>query len=179
MAQETDTAVLESGGSAKVFPPLDSSTFAPQLVWLAISFGLLYMLVWRVILPRVGKVIKERSDQIKGDLAEAEMLKAETEQALMSYEQALADARTKANAIGRGIHDEVAAAIDEERAKAEAEIAARLSDAERRIVEAKGKALASVGDIASDVAGAIVARLIGKEVSKEDVQRALARHAAE
>ena len=179
MAQKADTSVVESGGGAKVFPPLDPSTFAPQLVWLAISFGLLFVLVWRVILPRVGKVIEERSDQIKGDLAHAEKLKAETEQALMSYEQALADARTKANTIAKAIRDKVAAEIDEERAKADAEIATELADAERRIAEAKGKALASVGDIATNVAGAIVARLIGKEVSKENVRRALAQHAAE
>jgi F-type H+-transporting ATPase subunit b len=179
MAQKADTAAVESGGSARVFPPLDSSTFVPQLVWLAISFGLLYVLVWRVILPRVGKVIKERSDQIRGDFAHAEKLKAETEQALMSYEQALADGRTKAKAIAKAIHDKIAAEIDEERANADAEIATKLADAERRIAEVKAKALVNVGDIASDVAGAIVSRLIGKEVSKDDVQRALVRHAAE
>jgi F-type H+-transporting ATPase subunit b len=179
MVQKAGTIVTESEAHAKVFPPLDPDTFAPQLVWLAISFGLLYVLASRVVLPLVGKVIKERSDQITGDLAQAERLKAETEQALMSYEQALAKARTEANAIAKAIHDKVAVEIDGERARGEAEIAAKLADAERRIGEAKAKALANVDDIVSDVAGAIVTRLIGTEVSKEEVQKALTRQAAE
>lgn len=162
-----------------MFAPLDPSTFAPQLVWLAISFGLLFVLVWRVVLPRVGEVIEARSDRIKSDLAQAEKLKAETEQALKSYEQALADARTKANTIAKAIRDKVTVEIDAEWAKADAEIATELAHAERRIAEAKEKELAKVGDIATDVAGAIVARLIGKDVIKEDVRRALAQHAAE
>jgi F-type H+-transporting ATPase subunit b len=175
VAQKVSTTSTESGAHAKVFPPLDPSTFAPQLVWLAISFGLLFLLVWKIILPRVENVIKERSNQIKGDLAHAEKRKAETEQALMNYEQALADARNKANAIAKAVQDKVAAEIDQERTKAEAEIATRLADAERRIAEVKAKALATVDDIARDVAGAIVTRLIGKEVSKDEVQRALVR----
>ena len=52
-------------GHAKVFPPLDPATFVPQLVWLAISFGLLYLLLKRVALPRVGEVIEERADRIR------------------------------------------------------------------------------------------------------------------
>ena len=76
-------------GGAKVFPPLDPATFVPQLVWLAIAFGLLYLLLSRVALPRVGEVIEERADRIRRDLDQAEKLKAETEGALAAYEQAL------------------------------------------------------------------------------------------
>ena len=178
MAQNASTVAAESAGHAKVFPPLDPSTFAPQLVWLAIAFGLLYVLFNRVILPRVGKVIEQRGDRIKGDLALAEKLNAEIQSALTNYEKTLADARAKASIIAKAIHSEVATEIDKERARAEADIAAKLTDAERRISEAKAKALTSVNDIAAEVAQAIVARLIGKEVSKDDVDRALMRHAA-
>jgi F-type H+-transporting ATPase subunit b len=174
-----NTTVAESGGHAKVFPPLDPGTFAPQLVWLAITFGLLYLLLKRVILPRVSDVIEGRKERIRDDLAEAETVRAATAQALMRYEQALAEARSKASALANAVRDKVKADVDEERAKAEAEITAKISAAERRIAEAKAKALVNVEDIASEVAGAIVARLIDKKVSKADVKRALVRHAAE
>jgi F-type H+-transporting ATPase subunit b len=162
-----------------VFPPLDPGTFAPQLVWLAITFGLLYLLLKRVILPRVSNVIEGRKERIGDDLAEAETVRAATAQALIRYEQALAEARSKASALANAVRDKVKADVDEERKKAEAEITAKISAAERRIAEAKAKALVNVEDIASEVAGAIVARLIDKEVSKADVKRALVRHAAE
>ena len=162
-----------------MFPPLDPGTFAPQLIWLALTFGLLYLLLKRVVLPRVGEVIEERGDRIKRDLAQAEKLKADTENALANYEQALGDARAKAGAIAKGMRDKLTAEVDKERVKVEAQIAAKLAEAERRIAETKSKALASVGDIASEVAGAIVTRLIGKDVSKDEVKKALVQRAAE
>jgi len=179
MAQKAGTAIPEGGEHAKVFPPLDPGTFAPQLVWLALTFGLLYLLLRRVVLPRVGEVIEERSDRIKRDLGLADKLKADTEAALANYEQALGEARTKANALAKSMRDTLAAEVDKERAKVEAEVAAKLAEAERRIAETKAKALAGVSDIAGEVAGAIITRLIGKEVSKDEVQKALVQRAAE
>ena len=178
-AQKAGTAVPESAGHAKVFPPLDPATFAPQLIWLALTFGLLYLILKRVVLPRVGEVIEERGDRIKRDLAQAEKLKADTEKALANYEQALGDARAKAGAIAKTMRDKLTAEVDKERAKVEAQIAAKLAEAESRIAETKSKALASVGDIASEVAGVIVARLIGTEPTKDEVKRALVQRAAE
>ena len=173
------TTVPEGAAHAKVFPPLDPGTFAPQLIWLALTFGLLYLVLKRVALPRVGEVIEERADRIKRDLAQAEKLKADTEAALANYEQALGEARAKANAIAKGMRDKLTAEVDKERAKVEAAIAAKLAEAERRIADTKAKALNSVGDIAGEVAGAIVSRLIGKEVSKDEVKKALVQRAAE
>lgn len=162
-----------------MFPPLDAGTFAPQLVWLALTFGLLYVLLKRTVLPRVGEVIEERADRIKRDLAQAEKLKGDTEQALANYEKALADARAQATAIAKDMRDRLTAEVDKERARVEAEIAAKVAEAEKRIADTKSRALAGVGDIAADVAGAIVARLIGREVSRDEVQRALVQRAAE
>jgi F-type H+-transporting ATPase subunit b len=179
MAQKAGTAVPESAGHAKVFPPLDPGTFAPQLIWLALTFGLLYLVLKRVALPRVGEVIEERRERVKRDLDQAEKLKADTEAALAEYEQALSEARAKANAMAKGMRDKLTAEVDKERAELEAEIAAKLAEAERRIADTKSRALASVGDIASEVAGAIVSRLIGTEVSKDEVKRALVQRAAE
>ncbi|HEY5827549.1 MAG: F0F1 ATP synthase subunit B [Hyphomicrobiaceae bacterium] len=179
MAQKAGTSVPESGAHAKVFPPLDPNTFAPQLVWLALTFGLLYLILKRVALPRVGEVIEERADRVKRDLAQAEKLKTDTAAALAEYEQALAEARTKSNALAKAARDKLTAEIDGERAKVEALIAAKLTEAERRIADTKTRALANVSDIAGEVAGAIVARLTGKEATKDEVAKALARRAAE
>jgi F-type H+-transporting ATPase subunit b len=179
MAEKAGTAVPEGVGPGKVFPPLDSGTFAPQLIWLALTFGLLYLVLKRVVLPRVGEVIEERGDRIKRDLAQAEKLKVDTEKALSSYEQAMGDARAKAGAIVKTMRDNIAAEVDKERAKVDAQVTAKLAEAESRIAETKTKALASVGDIASEVAGGIVARLIGAEPTKDEVKRALTQRATE
>src|SRR5688572_10133029 len=108
----TGTTGPSGAGHVKVFSPLDAGTFVPQLVWLALTFGLLYVLLKRFALPRVGEVIEERRERIQRDFEKAENLKAETEQALANYEQALAEARTKANAIAKDMRDTLAAEVD-------------------------------------------------------------------
>jgi F-type H+-transporting ATPase subunit b len=179
MANPASTGTPTDAPHAKVFPPLDVGTFAPQLVWLALTFALLYVLLKRAVLPRVGEVIEERSDRVKRDLAQAETLKAETAKALANYERALSDARAQAGAIVKTMRDKLADEAGKERAKLEAQIAERLAEAETRIAETKSRALASVGDIASEVAGTIVTRLIGAEPTKDEVKRALLQRAAE
>jgi F-type H+-transporting ATPase subunit b len=179
MANTASTGTPTDAPHAKVFPPLDVGTFAPQLVWLALTFALLYVLLKRAVLPRVGEVIEERSDRVKRDLAQAETLKAETAKALANYERALSDARAQAGAIVKTMRDKLADEAGKERAKVDAQIAAKLAEAEMRIAETKSRALGSVGDIASEVAGTIVTRLIGAEPTKDEVKRALLQRAAE
>ena len=175
----TGTTGHSGAGHVKVFSPLDSGTFVPQLVWLALSFGLLYVLLKRFALPRVGEVIEERRERIARDLEKAENLKVETEQALANYEQALAEARTKANTIAKEINDKLTAEVEKERAKVDALIAQRIADAEARIAQSKARAMASVSEIAGETAAAVVAKLLGKEATKDEVQRALVQRAAE
>ena len=173
------TAAPEGVGPGKTFPPLDPGTFAPQLFWLAIAFALLYLLLKRLALPRVGEVIEERRERIERDLAKAESLKAETEQALANYERALAEARAKASAIAKDVHAKLTAEVDAERAKLDAQIAEKIADAEARIAQERARAMAGIGSIAGETAGAIVAKLIGKEASPDEVKRALMQRAAE
>jgi F-type H+-transporting ATPase subunit b len=176
----TGGTVAHEPGHSKAFPPLDTSTFAPQLIWLALTFGLLYLLLKRFYLPRVGEVIEERRERIQRDLAQAEKIKSDTEQALASYEQALNEARGQAQSVIKGMRDSVSAEMEKERSTVEAQIAAKVADAEKRIAETKARALAGVTDIAGDLAGAIVAKLSGREVTKDEVRRALvSRQAAE
>jgi F-type H+-transporting ATPase subunit b len=179
MAETAATTAVPGGGHAKAFPPLDPTTFAPQLVWLALTFGLLYVLLQRIALPRISSMLEERSDRIRRDLEQAEKLKLDTEQALGSYERALGEARARAGALAKGVREALDAEIETQRKKVDEEIGRQLAAAEHSIGEAKAKALAGVGDIAAELAGAIVARLIGKQVSKDEVQRALKVRAAE
>src|SRR5262249_53798515 len=179
MANTASTGTPTDAPHAKVFPPLDVGTFAPQLVWLALTFALLYVILKRAVLPRVGEVIEERSDRVKRDLAQAETVKAETAKARANYEQGLSDARAHAGTLVKTNRDKLTDEVGKERAKVDAQIAAKLTEAETRIAETKSRALASVGDIASEVAGTIVTRLIGAEPTKDEVKRALLQRAAE
>jgi len=79
--QKTAAHTEADGGHGGAFPPFDSSTFASQLVSLAIAFVALYLIVSRIALPRVGRVIDARQNVIEGDLGEAQKLKDESDAA--------------------------------------------------------------------------------------------------
>lgn len=168
------TAVPHDAGHAKVFPPLDPSTFAPQLIWLVIAFTALYLLLSKFALPRVGEVIEERAHRIKRDLDTAERLKDDTQKALKAYEKSLADARANASGIAKDTRERLGGESGKEKVVIDKQIAAKLADAEKRITATKLKALASVSEVAADTAGAVVKQLIGADVTADEVKRALA-----
>src|SRR5256885_2047231 len=96
-------------GAKGAFPPFESGTFASQIVWLVIAFGLLYILMSKVALPRVADILKLRGDTIASDLAAAQRMKAESDAAVAAYEQSLARARAEAQSIAGRTHDAMAA----------------------------------------------------------------------
>lgn len=155
-------------------PQLNVHDFAPQLFWLALSFALLYFIMARIALPRIGEVIEERRDRIQRDLDAADRLKSETEKALAAYEKALAEARGRAGGIAKETREKLTQEVEKERAQVDRQIAAKVADAETRISATKTKAVASVGEIAADTAAAVVAQLTGEQPRPDEVKAALA-----
>ena len=156
-------------------PQLNFSDFPPQLIWLAIVFISLYMLMSRWLVPSIGTVIDARTGRVEGDIAEAKRLKDETAKAIAGYEQALSEARSKAGAMAQGERDRLKAEIDAERAKVESQLGARLADAEAQIAAAKDTALGQVHGIAGETVETIVQELLGIKVGKDEALAAVAR----
>jgi F-type H+-transporting ATPase subunit b len=175
MAQTTNatTQVPASGGHGGGFPPFDSHTYASQLVWLAIAFGALYVLMAKVALPRVAAILEERGRRVSEDLDQAAKLKGQTDAAIAAYEKALADAKSRAQAIAAETRDKLAAETDIRRKALEADLNTKLAAAEQQIVDGKAKAMLNVRGIAVDAAEAIVQRLAGKAPSRDEVEAAV------
>jgi F-type H+-transporting ATPase subunit b len=104
------------------FPPFETATFGSQILWLVICFGALYLIVSRIAVPRIGGIIGARKDKIDGDLAEADKLRKQTDQAIADYEAALAAARAKANGIADETRTKAKAELDGKRAAVEADL---------------------------------------------------------
>ncbi len=162
-AELTEELGHEEPGAHEVpFPPFDPEYYVPQLIWLVLTFGLLYLLMSRVALPRVAGIIENRREQIAGDLNKAADLKAQTEEAIAEYEKSLADARGKAHAIAAETRDKMKAEADELRAGTDATLDEQLETAEVRISATKEKALGNVRDVAAEAAVTIVHQLTGE-----------------
>lgn len=155
------------------FPPFDSSTFPSQLLWLAITFGLFFLLLKQVVVPRIGGILEVRQDRIAQDLGEAARMKEEADAAVAAYEQELADARARANVIGQEARDDAKTEADAERKKVEASLESKLSEAEARIALIKDAAMRDVGQIAEETTSAVVRQLVGSDADKAAVAAAV------
>jgi F-type H+-transporting ATPase subunit b len=151
----------KDGGHKAPFPPFQKDTFASQLVSLLIAFVALYLIVSRIALPRVGGVIDARQDAIEGDLAAAQKLKDESDSALKAYENELAAARSRAQAISAETREKSNAAAEAQRKTLEDQLSVKLADAEKTIAATREAAMRNVRGIAAEAAAAIVQRLTG------------------
>ena len=163
------------GGHKAPFPPFQKDTFASQLVSLLIAFVALYLIVSRIALPRVGKTIDDRQAAIEGDLAEAQKLKDDSDTALKAYENDLAAARARAQAIGTETREKLNAVAEAERKSLEDKLSAKLADAEKTIAATRNAAMRNVRGIAADAATAIVERLTGVVPDGKAVETAVDR----
>lgn len=166
----TANAPAQGGG---VFPPFDTSTFASQLVWLVITFGLLYWLMSRVALPRVTEILETRKAHIEGDLEKAASAQKLADDAAAEYEKTMAEAKANAQSTIKDMRDKITAESDARRATLESELNAKLASAEAAIAKTKADAMGNVSGIAEDAAANIVQQLTGSKPDPAQVKSAL------
>jgi F-type H+-transporting ATPase subunit b len=160
-------------------PQLDISTFPPQLIWLGITFIVLYVLMSRLALPRVGNIIAARRNKIDGDLEKAGAMKAEAEATIAAYERALATARQSAQAVLKATTEKLAAEAAERQKVLSDRLAADTAAAEKRIADAKNATLADLGVMAAEAVRGAVGKLTGETIDDRRIAAAVDRAVAE
>ena len=118
-------------------PQLDPSTFATQLVWLIITFVILYLILWKSALPRIASILQDRQERIDDDLEKAEKLKKEAEIALEDYQRIVSDGRRKAQEITREASQKMAIETTQRQNTLTEKLAKNANEAETRIQKAQ------------------------------------------
>jgi F-type H+-transporting ATPase subunit b len=139
-------AEAASGG----MPQLDFATFPNQIFWLVVAIVVLYFILSRVALPRIGSVLAERTGTITNDIAAAETFKQQAADAEAAYHKALDDARAAAAKVIDEAKADIQKDLDVAIAKADAEIAARTAESEARIGEIRASAAEAATAVAKD-----------------------------
>ena len=160
-------------------PQLDVSTFAPQLVWLAITFVVLYLLMVKLGLPRVSAIIEARRKRRDDDLACAGEIKAEAEAVIAAYQKTMAEARAQAQATIRGRTEQFAAEAAERQRQLAAALTEQIKAAKREIGAAKERAFAEIRNVAVDVARSVTEKLTGSVADEGKLIPAVDRAMAE
>lgn len=144
------------GAQSAGMPQLDFSTFGNQIFWLLVALALIYLVLSRVALPRIGRILADRQGLMTGDLMAAEDFKKKARDAEAAYDKALADARSEAQKIVAANRAEIQGELDAAIAKADAEISARTVESEKRISEIRASATENARTVAQDVAAELV-----------------------
>ena len=174
-AQTTHAATEAHGGAHEDvgFPPFATETFGGQLLWLAITFVVLYTLMSKLVLPRLTGIIENRRAMIAKDLDDAAAMKTRAEEAGTAYDKALAEAKGRAQTLAQETRAKLSAESDAQRKALEADLNARLAESEATITARKAEAMGHVRGIARDTASAIIERLTGRAPAPQSVEAAL------
>jgi len=159
-------------------PQLDPAVFLPQIFWAAIIFGVLYLVMSRIALPRIAMVMEDRRNRIDGDLEKATQLRDDAEAAIRAHEQLMGEARTRAQASIAEAMEEVTAEAGQRQQAMGDRLAADSQAAEARIAEARQAALSEIQQVAVGVAQDVVRRLGGGETSDKAAQQAVTQAAS-
>lgn len=142
-------------------PQFDLANFLPQLFWLAIFFAILYFAVVRPTLPKLGRVMDARENQVTGDLDTAAKAKAEADRMAAEYDEGVAAAQNDARARFAEAQSAAARQLEAKLAESNAAVHARIEAAEANIAAARAKAMGEIEQVAADAAGDIVEKLTG------------------
>jgi len=162
------SVVLAAGGKEGKggLPQLDLTTWPTQIFWLIVTFAIAYVLMSRLVTPKIGSVLENRASKIASDLESAKAADAEAKATFDSYEKALSDARNEAAA-------QAAAAMAEAKANAQAseealakKLGTKIKKAEAKLADMRSEAMENLEDIAADAASQAVQQLAGIKATK-------------
>ena len=152
-------------------PQLDIATWPSQLFWLAVLFGAGYLIMAKIVTPRIGAVLEERRQTVDDDLEKARAASGDAAKIRANYESDLEQARTEAAEFAK----QAAMEATKKAEAADAKIAQRLSNkvakAEAKLAEAKTSAMANLNDVAAEAAMAAVASLAGIKTNSAQARK--------
>ena len=154
-------------------PQLDVSAFSPQIIWLIITFVILYALMAKVALPRIGNILEQRQARIDDNLDVAQSLRRESNADSETYDQVIAGARDRARKAIQQTTKEISAETAQRQEELGTRLLGELRSAEERIIDAKATAMESIHESASSVTSEAITILIGEKPAQNAVKRAI------
>lgn len=158
VAGASGTAVAAEGG----MPQLNPHDFAPQVVWLVITFVVLYLIMSKLAIPAISDTLEKRQGKIQSDLDAAEKASEDTRALVAAYEKRLADAREEARKLHRVQAEADSAAAAARLAELGDKLNARIDEAEQRIAGQRQTVMAGIEDMAHDIAADVYGKLSGQ-----------------
>lgn len=150
-----------------------AATYASQIFWLLIVFGLIYFVIGKGMLPKIEATVEARDQKIASDLAAAEAARAKADETEAAYRAKIEEARAAALKATQDAKAKATADAEKRVKKADAELAAKAAEADAVLKAASAKALAEIENVAAEAAQEIVAKVSGITVDKAAAEGAV------
>ena len=165
-------------------PQLNSEFWAAQIFWLIIIFSSLYLVIWKIFLPKITYSIENRKSRIVNDLDEAQKLKENAEKKLKEYNKIIENTKKEAKKIIEDSKKKLDKDIENKKQKFNDEIEKELLATDKEIKDLKKSSISNINTIATEVAAEVIKQIINIEVNKSSasaivndlVKRKLEKH---
>ena len=156
-------------GSETGMPQLNPEFWIAQIFWLILIFSSLYLIIWKIFLPRITYSIENRKSRIVNDLDEAQKLKNNAEKKLKEYNEIIEKSINEAKKIIDDSKKKLDRDIENKKQEFNDEIEKELTATEKEIKDLKKTSTSNVADIAAETSAEIIRQIINTEVNKSNV----------
>ena len=161
--------VNQAFGSEAGMPQLNPEFWASQIFWLILTFSSLYLIIWKVFLPKITLSIENRKSRVVNDLDEAQKLKENAEKKLNEYNKIIEESKKEAKKIIEDNKKKLDRDIKNKKHKFNDEIEKELMAAEKEIKDLKKSSISNINNIAAETSFEIIKQIINIEVNKSSV----------
>ena len=161
----TNQAFGAKGG----MPQLNTEFWASQIFWLILIFSSLYIIMWKIFLPKITDSIENRKSRIINDLNETQKLKENAEKKLREYNKIIEDTKKEAKKIIEDNKKKLENDIKSKKQKFNEEIEKELMSVEKEIKSLKKSSISSINKIAAEVSSEVIKQLVGTSVNMSNV----------
>jgi len=158
-----------SFGSEAGMPQLDPEFWASQIFWLLLIFSILYLIIWKIFLPKITYSIENRKSKIVNDISEAQKLKESAEVKLKEYNEIIKNSKIQAKKIIDDNKKKLDRDIENKKLKFDEEINKELEGVEKEIIELKKSSKLSINKIATETTAEIVKQIMDTELNNSSV----------
>ena len=155
----------ESGG----MPQLNPEFWISQIFWLTLTFGILYVVLSKLILPKISANLELRKSQIQENIEAAEKQRKDSESKLKEYEEIVIKSKSEAKNIFKETREKAIKDINLKREVLEKQIDAEIKKVEKEINELKKTAPEKINQIAIQTSSEILKNLMGTEINNSSI----------
>ena len=155
----------ESGG----MPQLNPEFWVSQIFWLTLTFGILYVFLSKIILPKISANLESRKSEIQENIEAAENQRQKSESKLLEYNKMLSKSKLEAKNIFKNAREKAMKDINSKKEVLDNQINDEIKKAEQEIVLLKKTAPEKINKIAIDTSSELVQKLIGADINNSSI----------